>query len=170
MKTEDKLDKFRNEILHLIRSAEKKYGEAPGTESQSRRYHDSYQAAASNILKRFIEPRMEIAADQFDDASLDVNADAGYARLSFLHKELPAVIYLLFCLQLDYSARMIRLSAEACLTPFSFSYEPSAHLVVSLNDCDSKKIESFIEDQILTFVKGYMRTLHYAANQPEEFL
>lgn len=151
------LNKFKNQVEQTLRLAEKEKNEKPGAESQSHHYHDRYQTLATNILKHLIEPRMEIVADVFDDASLDVNADVGYARLSFLHQEFSAMIYLLFCLRLDYSAQMVRLYAESCLRPYALDYGSSASLVIALNNPNLKRGEAFVEDQILKFVKGYLR-------------
>ncbi len=168
MKTQAKLEKFKSHIMNLIHLSEKEYAEEPGGESQGFHYRDRHQTIATNILKHLIEPRMEVAADLFDDASLDVNVDVGYVRLSFLRREPPAAIYLLFCLRLDYSARLIRLYAEVCLKPFSLDHEPSAVLVMTLGDSDFQRVEVFIEEQILKFIKGYLRTRHYSHSLSRE--
>lgn len=158
MENKINLSKFKKKVNQLVRFVEKSANEAPGVESKSRHYRDKYQAAAMDVLKRLIEPRLEMVADQFEDASIDVSIDAGYARLSFLHQKLPAVVYLLFCLRLDYSARMVRLYAESCLTPYSLDCEPSAAIVITLNSPDLGRAEAFIEEQIFKFLKGYLRT------------
>ena len=159
------LNKFKNQIEQVLRSVEKEKHEDLGAESKSYCHHDRYQTIAAKILKHLVEPRMEIVADQFDAASIDVNVDIGYARLSFLHQELPAVIYLLFFLRQDYNTQMIMLYAGSCLKPYILDYEPSEHLAITLDDPDLKRVELFIEKQILKFVKGYLRTQHYVRGQ-----
>ena len=167
MKTE--IDKFRKKIDLLMRDVEAAEKEVDVTAAVSEHHlnHDVYHSIASNILKHLIEPRMELVADMFQNASVEVNANIGYVRLSFISTRLPATFYLLFCLRLDHSARMVRLYAESCLRPYTFDYKPSGFLAIPLSSPNLKKAETFIEDQILEFLKGYLR-FHYEEKVEKE--
>ncbi len=162
MKTQIELEKFREKVEQLIRhrATGKRETDAAPAIYQHHQNHDTYQKIAANILKHLIEPRIELVADRLEDASIEVNADVGYVRLSFLSSRLSARFYLLFCLRLDHSARMVRLYAESCLRPYTKDYEPSGSLVIPLKSPDLKRAEAFIEDQILKFLKGYLRLRH----------
>ena len=159
MKTNTEIDEFKKRIERLIRHTETEERKMLTASAASRhhRNHDVYQTIAANILKHVIEPRIEIVADMLEDASIEVNAEIGYVRLSFLASKLPARLYLLLCLRLDHSARMVRLYAESCLRPYTMDYKPSGSIMIPLNSPNMKKVKVFIEEHILKFLKGYLR-------------
>lgn len=132
-----------------------------------RRHHDEYQSVASNILKHLIEPRVEAVSDRFDGASVEVNAETGFAKLSFLPDRLPMNVFLIFRVRLDRSARLVRIRGEYCLSPYVSAYEPESSVTVSLKKPDFKKAEAFVEEKILKFLYAYQAL--QARNNAEDF-
>lgn len=120
-------------------------------------FQDGNHEVSSYLLKQLIEPRIEAAACKFDHASLEVNADAGYAKLSFLSHRLMTRLYLAFWVRVDAEARTVWLQAKSCLRPYSFMDEPVSSLAISIDRPDYRKAEFFVEKNIVEFLKRYLR-------------
>lgn len=158
METNETIELFRSKVKTLIARGGNDLapglGEKP--EAAGHHYHQAFQAAAFRVLKKIIEPRIDIIVESVGTASIEVQADLRYARLSVSEagSEMPA--YLFFCLLEGRQGTTLEIYAESCLGPLSGECQPARSFSLFLDDPDYVRTERFVENVVLGFFGKYI--------------